>query len=319
MGAQRSRLGSRVARFLHDTMRSVFRRIAGRDQEDLSRHLLDSMREMTRPSDAATQLVLKLEYRRLVEGGGPLPRLQETGFQVCSQADEDGILLYLFSVIGANSRRCVEICAGDGLECNTANLILNHGWHALLVDGNKDLVARGVGFYRQSKLTRVFPPRFVCSWVTRSNVNDLLRSNDFTGEVDLLSLDLDGVDYWIWEAIDAVSPRVVVLEYQDILGPDRACTVPYADDFDCTRYPTTEGMPNFCGASLSAFCKLGHRKGYRLVGVNRYGYNAFFVRNGIADRLLPEIDVKDCFSHPKVAWGMRERFPSVKDYPWVDV
>jgi hypothetical protein len=279
---------------------------------------LDSIRQVSSP-DAATQILLRLEYSRLVKDGCPLPRIWDVGFKNFSQADEDGILLYLFSVIDVYNKSCVEICAGDGLECNTANLILNHGWHGLLVDGNRDLITRGTSFYRSSKHTYVFPPRFVCSWVTRENINDLLASNGFSGEIDLLSLDLDGVDYWIWEAIQVVSPRVVVVEYQDILGPERVCTVPYSDDFDSSRYPKTEGMPNFCGASLSAFAKLASRKGYRLVGVNRYGYNAFFVRNGIADHLIPAVEVKACFSHPKVVWGIQERFPSVKDFPWVEV
>ena len=116
-----------------------------------------------------------------------------------------------------------------------------------------------------------------------------------------------------------VSPRVVVLEYQNILGPERSWTVPYADDFSARNYPKTDGTPDFCGASLSAFVKLGRRKGYRLVGVNRYGYNAFFVRNDLGGDLLPEIQASDCFTHPQTVWGMRERFPNVKDLPWVGV
>jgi len=80
----------------------------------------------------------------------------------------------------------------------------------------------------------------------------------------------------------------------------------------------TNGVPNFV-ASLSAFVKLSRRKGYRLVGVNRYGYNAFFVRNGLHLDLLPEIDVRDCFGHSKVVLGIRERFPTVKDLPWAKV
>jgi hypothetical protein len=258
-------------------------------------------------------------FRRLMEDGRSLPRIGDIGFKCYSQADEDGILLFIFSVIGTSKKLCVEICAGDGIECNTANLIVNHGWHGLLVDGDEALVAWGKEFYSRSPQTYVFPPRFVCSWVTRPRVNELLTTNGFAGEIDLLSLDLDGTDYWIWEAIEAVTPRVVVLEYQDILGPDRSWTVPYSDDFSAAAYPQTDGMPNFAGASLGAFVKLGRRKGYRLVGVNRYGYNAFFVRNGIGDKLLPEIQPKDCFDHPKVVWGMRERFPTVKDLPWVEV
>lgn len=134
-----------------------------------------------------------------------------------------------------------------------------------------------------------------------------------------MSLDLDGVDWWLWRVMDVVSPRVVVLEYQDILGAERAWTVPYDDNFDSSLFPKTDGMPNFAGASLAAFVKLGRSKGYRLVGINRLGYNAFFVRNGLGDGLVPEICASDCFTHAKVLWGIRERFPLVEKLPWVEV
>jgi len=79
------------------------------------------------------------------------------------------------------------------------------------------------------------------------------------------------------------------------------------------------GLPNFCGASLPAFVKLAKKKGYRLVGCNRYGYNAFFLRNPLGVREIPEIPTEECFKHPKILWGMKERFPTVKDFPWVEV
>jgi hypothetical protein len=300
-------------------MVSRAKELIGRIRNYLAWPAIEAIRSKPEGPDAATQILLMLTYRRMVEENQPLPRLNEIGFKCHSQTDEDGILLYLFSILGATQKLCVEICAGDGVECNTANLILHHGWHGLLVDGDRRNVERGTRFFAQSKHTYVYPPRFICSWVTRESVNAMLLSNGFQGEIDLLSLDLDGIDYWVWESIDSISPRVVVLEYQDMLGPDRSWTVPYSEDFSSKSYPMTDGNPNFAGASLSAFVKLARRKGYRLVGVNRYGYNAFFVRDDLAKGLLPEIQVRDCFSHPKVVWGIRERFPTVKDFPWVEV
>ncbi len=300
-------------------MSSLVKRLARRARNFLAAPALEAIQNMPQGPEAATQILLTLTYRKLMEENRPLPRLNEVGFKCNSQADEDGILLFLFSVIGTATKLCAEICAGDGFECNTANLILNHGWHGLLVDGDQGNVDRGVRFFARSKRTYVYPPRFVCSWITRSSVNEVLSSNGFQGEIDLLSLDLDGIDYWIWDSIECVSPRVVVVEYQDILGPERSWTIPYTDGFSSRNGPMTDGMPNFAGASLSAFVKLGRRKGYRLVGVNRYGYNAFFVRNGLGCDFLPEIEAGDCFNHPKVIWGMRERFATVKDFPWVEV
>ena len=260
-----------------------------------------------------------MTYRALRQTGTGLPSIDQIGFKAFSQADEDGILLYIFSVIGVANKKCVEICAGDGIECNTANLILNHGWHGLLVDGNEELVARGQDFYRRNPNTYVYPPKFVRSWVTRDNVNALLSTNAIQGEVDLLSIDMDGVDYWIWDAINSITPRVVVVEYQDILGPEKSLTVPYDENFNAYVHPLTCGQPNFCGASLAAFVKLARKRSYRLVGCNRYGYNAFFVRNDCGREEIPEIDVTECFKHPKVHWGLESRFPTVKDFPWVEV
>lgn len=295
------------------------RAVARRARDRAVAPLISEIRERPPRPDAATQVLLREWYRRAACSGQPLPTLRDAGFQVYSQADEDGILLYIFSLIGAGTRRCVEICAGDGIESNTANLVINHGWTALLVDGDESLVATGRRFYANHPATAVYPPVYVCAWVTRENVNGLIREHGVAGEIDLLSIDVDGMDYWLWDTIEAVDPRVVVVEYQDILGPDRAWTVPYQADFDARDYPMTDGMPEFAGASLAAFVKLGRRKGYRLVGCNRYGYNAFFVRNPLADRFLPEIPAAACFNHPKTIAGMRDRFPRVKDLPWLEV
>lgn len=269
--------------------------------------------------DSATQIGLSLFYKELARSGAKLPSFREVGFKAYSQADEDGILLYIFSLIGTTNKKCVEVAAGDGTECNTANLIINHRWSGLLFDNNPDLVYRGQRFFRKHPATYPYPPKFVCAWITRENVNSLIRENGFEGEIDLLSLDVDGVDYWLWDAINVISPRVVVVEYQDILGPERACTVPYKDDFFARNYPAPQGMLDYAGASLPAFVKLGKVKGYRLVGCNAYGYNAFFIKNGVGEEILCEGAVADCFNHPRAIRRMNERFQAVKDLPWVDV
>ena len=266
--------------------------------------------------DAATQLILLETYRRaegVMDGD-----LHDRGFMAYSQNDEDGILLYLLGRLGMGRRLCVEVCAGDGIECNTANLIINHGWHGLLLDGDGANIERCQAFYGDLPQTRIFPPVMAQEWITRQGVNDTIERHGFTGEIDVLSLDMDGVDYWIWEALTVVEPRIVVLEYQDILGPDRAWTVPYSDTFTASAHPMTGYMPDFAGASLAAFVKLGRAKGYRLVGVNRLGFNAFFVREDLAD-VFPEVPVERCFSHPKNLAGIRDRAPGVLHLPWVEV
>jgi hypothetical protein len=263
-----------------------------------------------------SQLILANQYREMIARGVALPALRDAEFRGFSQNGEDGILLYLFSILGMGQRRCVEICAGTGIQCNTANLIINHGWHGLLVEGDSALVEQGRCFYRSHMDTFVNPPRFVTAWITRENVNTVIRENGFEGEIDLLSLDLDGVDYWIWEAIDVVRPRVVIAEIQCLWGADRSVTVPYAPDF---KAQFIEGLGIYAGASLPAFTKLARRKGYRLIGVQALGFNAVFVRDAIGEDVFPGIEPESCAELPFVDWARRTLLPKVKDLDWVEV
>ncbi len=195
---------------------------------------------------------------------------------------------------------------------NTTNLILNWGFIGLLVEGND--LSSTQAFFNSNRDTSVYPPTSVSAWITAENVNDICMNNEFKGEIDFFSLDMDGVDYYIWKSLNVIQPRVVIVEYLDILGPDVALTVPYKSDFN-----REDIHPDFFGASLSAFVKLGKEKGYRLVGINNLGYNAFFVKNGVGEDVLPEISVKSCFDHPKVNSGITTLYPRVKDFPWVEV
>jgi hypothetical protein len=266
--------------------------------------------------NAVTQKCLSIQYKQLYANGGPKLDFKDVGFRVHSQHEEDGILLYIFSLIGTTNKHCVEICAGDGIECNTANLIINHRWIGLLVDGVEANVARARDFYSKHPDTRYWPPEIVREWITIKNVNQLITGKGFRAEIDLLSLDIDGIDYWLWKAIDSISPRVVVLEFNHLWGPEASVSVPYADNFkaEFTKYGS-----DYAGASIQAFVKLGKKKGYRLVGTNAIGTNAFFIRNSITHDWLPEIDPATCFSHPRAQFGMTKRFPGIKDKEWVEV
>ena len=272
--------------------------------------------EKTSVSSKVGQIRLKCEWKRMLQLGETLPSLNETEFRAFSQNGEDGILLYIFSLLGADCRTCVEICAGDGIQCNSANLILNHGWTGLLVDGNEDNVSKGVQFYASHPDTFSFPPKFVRAWVDREGINDLIQEHGFMGDIDLLSLDLDGVDYWIWDAIEVIRPRVVVAETQCIWGPDRSVTVPYRRDLNS---PLVNGFGVYSGASLPAFVRLAKRKEYRLVGTQTLGFNAFFIRDDLATEIFPEASVQSCLDRPFVRWAMRELLPLVKDMEWNEV
>ena len=265
-------------------------------------------------STATSQLQLLLLYRALFAMKLPLPTWSETGFRVYSQNDEDGLLLFLFALIGTTNKMCVEVASGTPFGANATNLICNWAWSGLLIDGNENAVQQTKQFYGSHKDTWIFPPKVVNEWITAENINDLMKDNGASGEIDLFLLDLDGIDYWIWKSLKEVQPRVVVVEYMNIWDASKSVTVPYRPDFN--RFDT---HPDYFGASLGAFVKLGHEKGYRLVGCNRYSFNAFFVRNGIAEALFPEVSVDRCLQHPITKWGIKTRLPDVVNFEWVEV
>ena len=105
-----------------------------------------------------------------------------------------------------------------------------------------------------------------------------------------------------------------MVEYLNFWSEDHSVTVPYKQKFN--RFDV---HPDYFGASLSAFVKLAHEKGYRLIGCNRYGFNAFFVRNGVGEDLLPEVSPDQCLQHPQAQYGRKTRLPEVINYEWIEV
>ena len=292
VSSQRIRLAQQVAAF-QNLKRLYDSQLAERAVVESERVRLNAqVTELRRPKvEADAQVLLRMHYRELARRGSTLPPFSDVEFRCRSQNGEDGILLYAFSLIGTTTKRVVEIGAGDGLECNAANLIINHGWQGLLIDGDPGSVARGRASYSTLADTWVAPPMFKHAWVTMENVDSVVSSQGFDGPIDLLSLDIDGNDYWIWKGLTCICPRVVVLEFNASCGPDESLAMSYRADY---RLDLTQG-PYRCGASLPAFAKLAKTKGYRLVGIQSLGFNAFFVRDGVGEELLPEKTSRECF------------------------
>jgi hypothetical protein len=269
-------------------------------------------------SNRQNQILLQLKYRETTAQKIKLD-FEDVGFNTYSMTHEDGILLYIFSVIGMTNRKCVDIGAGSIRGSSVANLIINHEFKGLLVDGDTKSIEHARTFYNTLEDTHLSSPTLISTLVNAENINNIIQGKNFSGEIDLFCLDIDGMDYWVWKALDVIQPRVVLLEYQDLLGPDRAWTVPYDQKFNADDYPVNKENKNYCGASLQAFIKLGREKGYRLVGCNNGGWNAFFIKNGIGEDILPEVSAQSCFKFAWNQYGVEHRFPLVKDMEWVEV
>lgn len=238
-----------------------------------------------------------------------LPKLKDTGFRVFSQFEEDGILLFIFSVIGMDNKTFIEIGSDDGINSNSANLVFNFGWHGLFIDGNKHSIERGRKFYGKYPHPWAYPPKFACRLVNRENINQIIQEAGFSGEIGLLSIDIDGNDYWIWDAIDVVRPQVVIIETHNEFGFEDI-VVPYDPDY---FYPGKH--PIYHGASPIAMTKLAKQKGYRLVGANELGFNFIFIKNGIAEEFIPEVGVESVLQHPSAIEGF-SKFKEIKDWKY---
>jgi len=244
-------------------------------------------------------------------------------FKCLSQTTEDGILLYLLAAIGTQTRRAIEIAGGIGWENNVANLVVNFGFDALFFDGDPGNSRCARNFFRTHTATAARFEQGVwwsSDFVTTDNINEIVTNiTGWSGDIDVLSVDIDGVDYWILKALTVVRPRIVVVEIQELWGATVRRTRPYRQDH---RSPEIAAM----GASLGAFTWLLEQRDYRLVGCMRAGFNAFFVRNDVRQGNIEDIfgsevyDSNGCFAHVDAAWAktLETRRAAANKYDWVD-
>lgn len=233
---------------------------------------------MTQPTDnqRAALSAAELERDREARTTGDRTRLEWSGFKVYSQSDEDGIIEEIFRRIGCKTKVFVEFGCEVGLENNTRYL-LEQGWRGLWLEGFPDYAigVRG-NFPNQIKSGQL---SFTESYVNRKNINDLISSSGFSGEIDFLSVDIDGNDYHVFEEIDVVAPRVVCLEHNQCYPPGAEWIMPYNEGY---RWDHAAGVIDY-GASISSMAALAERKGYRLVGCGLYSANGFYVRADLAE------------------------------------
>lgn len=245
--------------------------------------------------------------------GGALDQYE---YSVLSQNGEDGILRHLFAQAGFESRWFVEFGFGAH-QCNGLRLMLHEEFHGLLLDGSQENVRFFDIAAERFAIDRVKARQ---AFLTRDNLNELIEGAGAPREIDLLSLDVDGNDYWFWKALTCVSPRVVCIEYNAGLGPELSWTVPYDPGFErFAKHPS--GF--FHGASLKALESLGRKKGCRLVGCDSTGTNAFFLRDDVDAPLVPTLTAAEAY-RPHANWLGRgfselEQLEIMKTMPYVEV
>jgi hypothetical protein len=200
-------------------------------------------------------------------------------FKVFSQNGEDGIIQFLVRKIPIEKRVFVEFGIGSYSECNTRFLLKNNNWSGLVIDGSTRYIEK----LKQDNLYWKHGITSQCSFITADNINDIITSSGISGDIGILSIDIDGNDYWIWKAIDCIQPRIVICEYNNLFGYERNVTTIYNPNFVDVKAHFS-GL--YWGASIGAFNHLAKQKGYSLVGSNTTGNNIFFVRNDVIGEVL---------------------------------
>ena len=233
-----------------------------------------------------------------------------------SQNGEDGIIRYIFSQIGFESRYFVEFGFGAH-QCNSLRLILHENFKGLMMDGSEEQCRI---FNLTCKAKGISDVHAVNAFIDRDNLEHLIRSNNIPAEIDFLSIDVDGNDYWFWRCLQCINPRVICIEYNSGIGSKYSWTIPYNKEFErFSAHPS--GF--FAGASIKALESLGEKKGYRLVGCDTTGTNAFFLRNDLGNNQIPTLRASEAF-RPHQNWIQRgisqdQQLEIMKLMPYIEV
>lgn len=222
--------------------------------------------------------------------------LDDYGFSVFSQWNEDGIIQRLVQLLPDIPRTFIELGVEDYRESNTRFLLMKDNWSGFVVDGNRknvEAIKSSYYYWRHDLEARA-------EFLTRENVNSVLQDAGLGRELGILSIDLDGMDYHILNSVCGTMPWILVCEYNALMGSEHAVTVPYQPSFNRT---SAHYSNLYWGASLAAFQKVADKFGMALVGVNSAGNNAFFVRAAHLPNGLRSLTVKDAFKEASFREG----------------
>jgi hypothetical protein len=209
-----------------------------------------------------------------------LSNIQNAEFKIFSQWGDDGIIQFLVSYLDIKKKEFIEFGVEDYSESNTRFLLVNNNWSGMVMDGsqkNIKYIQKDNIYWQHNLLAKAI-------FITKENINQLIKESGFNADMGLLHIDIDGNDYWIWNEINVIKPVIVIVEYNSVFGSEKAWTVPYDAAFNRSKAHHSD---LYFGASLKALVKLGEKKGYSFIGSNSNGNNAYFVRNDKMNQLRP--------------------------------
>jgi hypothetical protein len=214
--------------------------------------------------------------------------LNDSEFKCFSQFGEDGIIQYLINNLKISNKKFIEFGVENYDEANTRFLLENNNWSGLIIEGNQ----KNINYIKKQNYYWRYDLTAVNSFVSIKNINDIIRSNYFEGDIGLLSIDIDGNDYWILKEINVISPDIIIIEYNANYGADKSLTVKYNENFQRAKNNIEKLI---YGCSLKAVNNLCKEKGYSLVCTNKNGNNVFFVKTKLLNEKIKEKTIGEVF------------------------
>ena len=215
--------------------------------------------------------------------------LSEVEFQVYSQWGEDGIIDWLVSKAPQIPKNFLEIGTQDYKESNTRFLLINRNWDGFLIEGDREQVKK----IKSQRIYWKHNLKVKNKFITKENINEVVKNFNVPKKLGLLSLDIDGVDYWVFKELSVLNPSIIICEYNSLFGEKKSITVPYKKNFVRSR----EHYSNlYYGTSIKAFIDIMRVKNYFLIGTNSAGNNAFFVKKNLWNSISKIVLKKKIFS-----------------------
>jgi len=215
-----------------------------------------------------------------------IEKIEDIEFKIFSQFGDDGIIQFLIDKleIDYEYQNFVEFGVEDYSEANTKFLLLNNNWSGLILDSSNENIEN----IKKKNFFWKFELEAIKSFISKENINSIItNSNINRKKIGILSIDIDGNDYWVWKEINVIDPLIVIVEYNSTFGFEKKISIPYKQDFERSK---AHHSNLYWGASIEALKFLAKQKGYKFLTTNSAGNNAYFIKENIFDKI--KLDLK---------------------------
>jgi len=213
-------------------------------------------------------------------------KIEDIEFKIFSQFGDDGIIQFLIEKleIEYEYQNFIEFGVEDYSEANTKFLLLNNNWSGLILDSSHENIEN----IKKKNFFWKFDLEAIKCFIKKENINSIIANSSINKKkIGILSIDIDGNDYWVWKEINVIDPLIVVIEYNSTFGSEKKISIPYKSDFERSK---AHHSNLYWGASIEALKFLALKKGYNFLTTNSAGNNAYFIKKNISDKI--KLDLK---------------------------